>query len=203
MGCKHQFIAALLAIAFPLQAAGQEAGRDTLRTGGTESESYKFEWRQTVLPASLIAAGAVCLAPSFVRNGSRAVTNGVIDIRGQSRKLEFDDYVQYAPVVGALALGCAGVKARHTVASAAAQGQERLSLGFRPHPDSHAPWRRLLRLLGRVSFLINNRPAFSNARSGAGDFILSTAALPPIYRGIPLRGCQRWGIWRAMISTAA
>lgn len=115
MGCKHQFIAALLAIAFPLQAAGQETSRDTLRTGGTESESYKFEWRQTVLPASLIAAGAVCLAPSFVRNGSRAVTNGVIDIRGQSRKLEFDDYVQYAPVVGALALGCTGAKARHTL----------------------------------------------------------------------------------------
>lgn len=115
MGFKRQFIAALFALALPRQAAGQEAGRDTLRTGGTESESYKFEWRQTVLPASLIAAGAVCLAPSFIRNGSRAVTNGVIDIRGQSKRLEFDDYVQYAPVVGAWALGCVGVKARHTL----------------------------------------------------------------------------------------
>jgi len=115
MGCKHQFIAALLAIVFPLQAAGQEASRDTLRTDGTESESYKFEWRQTILPASLITAGAMCLAPSFIRNGSRAVTNGVVDIRGQSQRQEFDDYVQYAPVVGALALGSVGVKAQHTL----------------------------------------------------------------------------------------
>lgn len=111
MGFKHQFIAALLAVSLPLSAAGQEASCDTVRTGG----NYKFEWRQTVLPASLITAGAVCLAPSFIRNGSRAATEGIIDIRGSDKRLEFDDYVQYAPVIGALALGCTGVKARHTL----------------------------------------------------------------------------------------
>lgn len=105
----------MLALVLPMSAAGQVASRDTLCTGGTESGNYEFGWRQTVLPASLITAGAVCLAPSFIRNGSRAVTDGVIDIRGQTKRLVFDDYVQYAPVVGALALGCAGVTARHTL----------------------------------------------------------------------------------------
>lgn len=115
MGLKHRFIAALLVIALPLSVWGEGASCETLCADGTERGNYKFEWRQTILPASLISAGAVCLAPCFIRNGSRAVTNGIIDFRGQSRRLEFDDYVQYVPVVGAFALGLTGVKARHTL----------------------------------------------------------------------------------------
>ena len=75
---------------------------------------YKFEWRQTVLPASLIGVGAVALAPGGIRNGSRSITNRVIDIRGNNKRLEFDDYIQYLPVASSLMLGCADVKAKHS-----------------------------------------------------------------------------------------
>jgi len=115
MGFRQQIFAALLALALPLSAAGQGLERDTVCAGSTRSENYEFLWRQTILPASLVTAGAVCLAPSFIRNGSQTATNGVIDIRGQRHRWEYDDYMQYLPIVSAWALGCAGVKARHTL----------------------------------------------------------------------------------------
>ena len=45
---------------------------------------------------------------------SRNVTRSAIGIRGDGRRLEFDDYIQYLPVAGSLMLGCAGIKARHS-----------------------------------------------------------------------------------------
>lgn len=113
MGYKHQFVAAVFAMSISTSVNGQQVECDSVSFCGVENESYKFEWRKTILPASLITAGAICLAPSFIRNGSRSVTEGVIDIRGQTGRLEFDDYLQYAPVVGAFSLGALGVKARH------------------------------------------------------------------------------------------
>lgn len=93
---------------------GQEAACDSLSVDHGREGNYKFEWKQAILPASLIGAGAVALAPSFIRNGSRSLTNGVIDLRGDCKRLEFDDYVQYLPVVSSLLLGSVGVKARHS-----------------------------------------------------------------------------------------
>ena len=93
---------------------GQQADCDSLSASNRSVENYKFEWRQTILPASLIGAGAVALAPGFIRNGSRNITRRVIDMRGNGKRLEFDDYVRYIPVASSLMLGCAGVKARHS-----------------------------------------------------------------------------------------
>ena len=38
----------------------------------------------------------------------------MIDIRGNNKRLEFDDYIQYLPVASSLMLGCADVKAKHS-----------------------------------------------------------------------------------------
>ena len=36
-------------------------------------------------------------------------------MRGNNKRLEFDDYIQYLPVATSLMLGCTGVKARHSL----------------------------------------------------------------------------------------
>ena len=112
------FKSSILAVAFitilPLDMYGQQMDSDSLSTSNSSRQNYKFEWRQTILPTSLMGVGAVALAPSFIRNGSRDITNSVIDIRGNSKRLEFDDYIQYLPVAGSLMLGCVGIKAKHS-----------------------------------------------------------------------------------------
>lgn len=86
---------------------------DSISVKSDTIKNYNFEWKQTILPASLISVGAVALAPTFIRNGSRHVTKEIIEFRGNYSRLTFDDYVQYVPVIGAFGLGCMGVKARH------------------------------------------------------------------------------------------
>lgn len=97
-----------------MEMHAQEADSDSLSANNESVENYKFEWRQTILPASLIGVGAAALAPSFFRKSSRNITNSVIDMRGNNKRIEFDDYIQYIPVAGSLMLGCVGVKAKHS-----------------------------------------------------------------------------------------
>lgn len=124
MTVKSYFKATLLLafiFAFLPTRALAESASDTISantassTDTISSVDYKFAWRRTILPASLIGVGAVAVAPTFIRNGSRHITNDIIDIRGNGRRLTFDNYVQYVPAAGALVLGCVGVKARHTL----------------------------------------------------------------------------------------
>ncbi len=74
---------------------------------------YVFNWKLTILPASLIGTGTVALAPSIIATGSSAVTSTVIDIRGSGLRRSFDDYIQYIPLAGSLLLGCTGIRTRH------------------------------------------------------------------------------------------
>ena len=111
MDAKNLILAVALTILLPMKMYGQWTDCDSLSVSDKNVRNYDFEWRQTILPASLIGVGAVALAPSFIRNGSRNVTRSAIGIRGDGRRLEFDDYIQYLPVAGSLMLGCAGIKA--------------------------------------------------------------------------------------------
>ena len=112
------FISAFLPASAFAESATDTITADTISVGTISATipatDYKFAWHRTILPASLIGVGAVAVAPTFIRNGSRRLTNDIIDMRGNSRRLTFDDYIQYIPTAGALVLGCAGVKARHT-----------------------------------------------------------------------------------------
>ena len=113
MDVKNLILAVTMTVILPMNAYGQQADCDSLSVKNRGLGNYEFKWRQTILPASLIGAGAVALAPGFIRNGSRDITNNVIDIRGSNKRLEVDDYIQYLPVAGSLMLGCAGIKAKH------------------------------------------------------------------------------------------
>lgn len=114
MDVKSLMLAVALTAAPSMKMHGQQAECDSLSVNSGSLENYRLGWRQTILPASLIGMGAVALAPGFVRNGSRGMTNRVMDMRGHGSRMELDDYVQYLPVAGSLVLGCAGVRARHS-----------------------------------------------------------------------------------------
>lgn len=114
MDIKQLILAVALTVTLPMKMHAQQTDCDSLSVNDRSTDNYKFEWRQTILPVSLISVGAVAVAPSFIRNSSRSVTNSVIDLRGNHKRLEFDDYIQYLPVASSLMLGCAGVKARHS-----------------------------------------------------------------------------------------
>lgn len=114
MDVKKISLAVAITVALPVKMHGQQKLCDSLSVSNRSNVNYKFGWRQAILPASLIGAGAMALAPGFIRNGSHSITNSVIDMRGRSKRLEFDDNIQYLPVAGSLMLGCAGVRARHS-----------------------------------------------------------------------------------------
>lgn len=114
MDVKYLIMAVAIAVVMPVGMYGQYTDRDSLFISERNTENYDFKWRQTILPASLIGVGAVALAPGFIRDGSRSITNSVIDLRGNHNRLEFDDYIQYVPVASSLFMGCAGIKAKHS-----------------------------------------------------------------------------------------
>lgn len=74
MDAKNLILAVALTILLPMKMYGQWTDCDSLSVSDKNVRNYDFEWRQTILPASLIGVGAVALAPSFIRNGSRNVT---------------------------------------------------------------------------------------------------------------------------------
>ena len=69
---------------------------------GTE---HKFKAKQLIVPGSLITVGAVGLA-----------FNDKLGGWGEDTHHKVDNYIQYAPVVGNLFLGCLGVKHKHNFA---------------------------------------------------------------------------------------
>lgn len=118
MDVKNFILSVTLAMILPMEMPGQIAYNDTLsahNVGVRNDKTDKFEWWQTILPVSLLGVGTLSLVPGFVKNGSRSVTNSLIDMRGNNKRLEFDDYIQYLPVATSLMLGCTGVKARHSL----------------------------------------------------------------------------------------
>lgn len=112
---RNLFLAVALIAAMPMAMHGQ--GRtdcDSLSADSRNIENYDFEWRRTILPISLIGAGAVALAPGFIKDGSHDITMSVIDLRGDRKRFVIDDYIQYVPVAGSLILGLPGIKAKHS-----------------------------------------------------------------------------------------
>jgi membrane-associated phospholipid phosphatase len=112
MNFKNFIISIVIAIILPNYVHGQQIGIDSLSTNN--KRNYQFEWKQTILPASLIGVRAIALAPNFWRKGSRAVTYDVINLRANNKRIKVDDYIQYLPVVGTLTMDFVGIKAKHS-----------------------------------------------------------------------------------------
>lgn len=115
MNIRCFILLVVLLFSLPLVSRGQVLSADSSSVCAEGVGEYAFEWRKTILPTSLIAVGAVGLAPGVTGNASRSITHGVIDLRGNHSRLVFDDYVQYLPVASALLMGSAGVEARHAI----------------------------------------------------------------------------------------
>jgi membrane-associated phospholipid phosphatase len=76
-----------------------------------QGEDTKFTFKQLILPASLITAGALGLGNSYVKSINEDVKKKVAGFR--SDYIKTDDYIQYLPVVSVYGLSIAGVKPEH------------------------------------------------------------------------------------------
>ncbi len=109
------FVLLVGSLLFALPVCAQQESASDSAIVDNSKEQYNFKWKQTILPASLIGAGAIALAPTFIRDGSHSLTNSVIDLRGDKRRLSFDSYIEFVPLAGALALDfIPGVEAKHS-----------------------------------------------------------------------------------------
>lgn len=72
MDAKNLILAVALTILLPMKMYGQWTDCDSLSVSDKNVRNYDFEWRQTILPASLIGVGAVALAR--VSSGTAAAT---------------------------------------------------------------------------------------------------------------------------------
>lgn len=109
MNVRIKCIVCLLAAIMVVQRVSAQEFADSI-----SFRNYSFEWKQTILPASLVAVGAVAIAPSFIQSGSHAVSDAFTDFRGNHSRITIDDQLQYLPMAGSLLVGCFGVDARHT-----------------------------------------------------------------------------------------
>lgn len=114
MSLKTYIEATIILFLLPFAALAQQAEEDAPAQDSINVHDYRYTWHCTILPVSLIGAGTLALAPSFIKNGSRHVTNRLTELRGNARRLAFDDYLQYLPVAGAWMLGSAGIESRHS-----------------------------------------------------------------------------------------
>jgi len=80
---------------------------DSIRTANT-----RFDYKQLILPASLIAVGSFGVSNGAFRRLNNSVRDLAADIRGQ-HYFRADDYIQYLPIVSYVGLGAVGVKCKH------------------------------------------------------------------------------------------
>lgn len=114
MEFKNLFLAVAITVAMPTKMHGQAVDSVSLSVNTGVNENYRLEWKSAILPVSLIGIGTVALAPGFIRDSSRDITDDIINIRGDNRRLEFDNHIQYLPVASALLLGCTGIRSKHS-----------------------------------------------------------------------------------------
>lgn len=79
----------------------------------TPDKNESFRAERLILPAALIAVGAVGIYSDGFRSLNRKVRDGMGHLRGESRYFHADDYMQYLPLLAHIGLGSVGVKARH------------------------------------------------------------------------------------------
>lgn len=75
-------------------------------------KSTRFDAKQLILPAALVAVGSLGLIPA-VKDVNRDIRDGVADMR-DGHYFRADDYLQYLPVVSTYGLSLLGAKARHS-----------------------------------------------------------------------------------------
>lgn len=76
-------------------------------------QDVNFNWKQTILPVSLVGVGALTLMDGAIKDASHDVADEISGWRGSGRKISVDNYLRHAPTLFYLGLGELGVKPRH------------------------------------------------------------------------------------------
>ena len=100
----------LILLLCPFHFRAQNASADSLEI---MKRSHGFRTTQLILPASLIAVGAVGVSTPWIRSLNREVRDGLAEWR-DGRYFHADDYIQYVPVIANFGLSLLGAKARHS-----------------------------------------------------------------------------------------
>ena len=100
----------LILLLCPFHFRAQNASADSLEI---MKRSHGFRTTQLILPASLIAVGAVGVSTPWFRSLNREVRDGLAEWR-DGRYFHADDYIQYVPVIANFGLSLLGAKARHS-----------------------------------------------------------------------------------------
>jgi membrane-associated phospholipid phosphatase len=82
-------------------------------TGEPARPEYRFNAKQLILPAALVAVGSFGVRNGAFNKLKNSIRNGLADWRGD-HYFRADDYIQYLPVVAYVGLGAVGVKCRHS-----------------------------------------------------------------------------------------
>lgn len=113
-------------------------------------DNTKFHPTQLILPASLIAVGALGLWDGAIKDCNECVHERMNKWRGDNY-FHADDYLQYAPVVAYLGLDFIGAKARHSF-------KERVAI-------TATSWLSLGILVNGMKYTIREKRPDSNARN--------------------------------------
>jgi hypothetical protein len=90
--------------------------QDSLYTSDKKEDNRRFNYKQLILPAGLIAAGAVLKIPSVEDN----LQHNVRYFAGEKFKTKIDDYTQYVPLVAIFSGELLGFKSQHNYKQRAA-----------------------------------------------------------------------------------
>lgn len=119
----RNIVLSIFAMLIPIYAQGVECvdSIDKVVEGEASVEIETFRARQLILPASLMAVGAVGVYNGYLRHVGRSVRDGMNRLRG-NHYCHVDDWVQYLPAVAYLGAGCVGAEAKHSFRERVAVG---------------------------------------------------------------------------------
>ncbi len=86
---------------------------DTVKQKAKKGDATRFQAKQLILPASLVAVGALGVSIPKLKEWNTDLRDGLADWRN-GHYFRADDYLQYLPVVAHLGLGFLPLKGKHT-----------------------------------------------------------------------------------------
>ena len=101
----------------PVSTAAQQpdtAPADTLTTTVDTRQWYRFNYKQLIAPAALVAAGGFGVSNGWFCKEKRKMNDRFAEWRGDHH-IKVDDYLQYLPAAAYIGLGTAGVRSRHGI----------------------------------------------------------------------------------------
>ncbi|MCM1482957.1 MAG: phosphatase PAP2 family protein [Muribaculaceae bacterium] len=107
-------IIAVIFASLNVNAQNQEISDDSVFHVKSEiRETPKFQPKQLILPATLVAVGSFGVCNGAFHNLNNSIRDGVANLRN-GHYFRADDHIQYLPVISYLGLGALGVNCKHS-----------------------------------------------------------------------------------------